>query len=221
VAHPFTVSIHAQGTEGWLADRAGYLTGSVAGDILATVKSGEAAARRNLRLKLVLERILGRSMESGFVSDAMAVGTAREPLARVAYEAETGNLVEQCGFLRSTLWPFVGASIDGQIDGFTRLLSIKCRQPAAHLDFLRSGVIPPDAMAQIRHELWVVPQAEAMDYYCWNPDFPAGLQSRLVTVTREQADIPGYESAAMKFLAEVEIEYQAITTMADSVKVLA
>ena len=115
MAHPFTVSIHAQGTEGWLADRAGYLTGSVAGDILATVKSGEAAARRNLRLKLVLERILGRSMESGFVSDAMAVGTAREPLARAAYEAETGNLVEQCGFIKSTLRPWVGASIDGMV----------------------------------------------------------------------------------------------------------
>ena len=102
----------------------------------------------------------------------------------------------------------------------TRLVSIKCRQPAAHLEFLKSGVIPPDAMAQIRHELWVT-GADCCDYYCWNPDFPAGLQSRLVTVTRDEADIPGYESAAMKFLAEVEIEYQAIKTMADSVKVLA
>jgi hypothetical protein len=214
----FTVIDEPQRSTGWFAVRAGRLTGSVAGDMLAKVKSGEAAARRNLRLKLVLERLTGRTQESDYISPAMQAGLDREPLAFRAYEALTGELVERTGFLAHTTL-MAGCSLDGHVGNFDKLLSIKCRQPAAHLEFLRTSVIPADAFAQIRHELWIV-GAEAHDYFSWNPDFPEDMQARVVTVTREQADVPGYEAEALKFLAEVDTELAALRTMRNPAAVL-
>jgi hypothetical protein len=37
----------------------------------------------------------------------------------------------------------------------------------------------------------------------------------MVTVTRAEADIPGYEREALAFLAEVDTELAAVKTMAD------
>lgn len=188
----------------WFAARCGRLTGSAAKDMLATIKSGESAARRNLRLKLVLERITGKTQEPEFISAAMQTGIDREPLAFAAYEALTGDLAETSGFLAHTEH-MAGCSLDGHLGNFTKLLSIKCRQPAAHLEAVTTGRIPADAFAQIRHELWVT-GAESHDYFSWNPDFPPALQSRLVTVTREQANLAEYEDKALAFLAEVAAE---------------
>ena len=55
----YLVSPHAQGTHGWRMDRLGKVTGSAVAAVFATVKSGEAATRANLRMALVLERITG------------------------------------------------------------------------------------------------------------------------------------------------------------------
>lgn len=200
----FVVIDAEQRSERWFAARAGRLTGSVAGDILARTKTGYSTSRWNLALRLTLERLTGKPQESHFVSAAMQAGIDREPLAFAAYEALTGDVVLRTGFLAHTVH-MAGCSLDGHMGDFGKLMSIKCRQPAAHFDFLKSGTIPADAMAQIRHELWMT-GAEAHDYFSWNPDFPAALQSRVVTVTRSAAEIPEYEAEALKFLAEVDFE---------------
>lgn len=209
----FTIVTAPQRSPEWFAARAGRLTGSVAGDMLvAKLKSGgEPAGRRNLRLRLVLERLTGKPQESDYVSPAMQAGIDREADAFAAYEALTGEMVQRSGFLAHTEH-LAGCSLDGHIDDFAKLLSIKCRQPAAHLDFLRSGHVPADALAQIRHELWIT-GADEHDYFSWNPDFPEALQASLITITRAEADIPGYEREALAFLAEVERDLQALATM--------
>ena len=209
----FTIVDAPQRSDAWFAARVGRLTGSVAGDMLAKIGKGEAAGRRNLRLRLVLERLTGRPQENGFVSPAMQAGLDREASAYAAYEALTGDVAQRTGFL-SHVEHMAGCSLDGHLGDFAKLVSIKCRQPAAHLEFLRSGKIPADAMAQIRHELWIT-GADEHDYFSWNPDFPESLQSRIVTVTRMVADIGGYEREALAFLTEVDTELQAMWTMAD------
>src|SRR5262245_11789428 len=113
-----------QRSEAWHQARVGRLTGSRAGDMLARIKSGEAAARRNLRVQLVLERLTNTSQESGYVSADMQYGIDREPDAFAAYEAETGAVVEPCGFFaHETL--LAGGSPDGMIDGLTGILELK------------------------------------------------------------------------------------------------
>lgn len=207
----FTIIDAEQRSPEWFAARVGRLTGSSAADMLAKISKGEAASRRNLRLRLVLERLTGRPQESSFVSAAMQAGVDREASAYAAYESLTGDVAQRTGFL-SHIEHMAGCSLDGHMGNFERLLSIKCRQPAAHLDFLRSGKVPGDAMAQIRHELWIT-NADEHVYFSWNPDFPDSMQSRLVVVTRLDADIGAYEREALAFLKEVDTEYQAIRTM--------
>lgn len=205
----FTVIEAAQRSPEWFHSRLGRLTGSVAAEMLAKVKSGESAGRRNLRVRLVLERVTGKPQEKDFTSEAMQVGIDREASAFAAYEALTGEVVHRSGFLaHDTL--MAGCSLDGHLGNFEELLSIKCRQPAAHLDFLRAGKIPGHAMAQIQHELWITGAAKH-HYFSWNPDFPDRLQSSVVTVDR--GEVGEYEAAALKFLAEVDTDVVALETM--------
>jgi len=217
----FTVITAEQRSPEWYQARAGRLTGSVASDILAKLKDGKtpAASRRNLCLKLMLERVTGKSQESDYVSPAMQAGIDREADAFKAYEVLTGDMVLRSGFLaHDTL--MAGCSLDGHLGNFQKLLSIKCRQPNAHLEFLRTGKIPGEALAQLRHELWIT-GADSHDYFSWNPDFPDDCQSRLATLTREQADVPSYEAEALRFLAEVETEINALNTMRQGWQVVA
>lgn len=216
---PFRIIDAPQRSAAWFAARLGKLTGSVAGDMLTKIKTGEAAGRRNLRLRLVLERVTGKSQEPDFTSAAMQVGIDREDGAVSAFESLTGEVVLRTGFLAHTVHQ-AGASLDGHLGDFDALLSIKCRQPAAHMEFLRSGVIPASALAQIRHELWIT-SALTHTYFSWNPDFPRALQSRFVVVPQAAAEIPAYEEAALSFLAEVDREEAALRTMTDTRAVLA
>lgn len=214
----FTIIDAPQRSDAWFAARVGRLTGSVAGEMLAKIGKGEAAGRRNLRLRLMLEQITGKPQESSFVSPAMQAGVEREEAAFAAFESLTGNVAVRTGFLMHTAL-MAGCSLDGHMGDFDTLLSIKCRQPAGHLDFLKSGTIPASALAQIRHELWIT-GASSHEYFSWNPDFPASLQSRVVTVTRADANIPEYEEAALAFLAEVAAEVAAVRTLTDLPSVL-
>lgn len=204
----FTIVDVAQGSPEWFAARLGRLTGSVAGNMLAKLANGKpAAGRYNLLLRLVLENLTGKPQAPTFQSGPMLVGTEREPLARFAYEAMTGEVVTETGFLtHPTL--MAGASLDGHIGDFGKLLSIKCRQPAAHYECLRTNKIQADALAQIRHELWLT-GAEEHDYFSWNPDFPEHMQCHLITVKRADADIAAYDVEARKFLEEVDREVSA------------
>lgn len=214
----FTEYVVTQRSPEWYAARLGCLTGSCAGDIVAKIKSGEAASRRNLRLRLVLERLTGRSQERDVQTAAMEVGIEREPLARAAFEAATGLMVQGSGFLRHADF-MAGCSLDGHTGDVEGLLSIKCRQPAAHLEFLRTGKIPADALAQMQHELWIT-GAATHTYFSWNPDFPDDMQGRLVTLTREQARVEDYVSEAVRFLRECDDEVSALRTMSNPAAVL-
>lgn len=209
----FVVVEAEQRSPAWFAARLGRLTGSVAGEMLARTKTGWSTSRRNLLLRLVLERLTGKSMDSGYVSPAMQAGIDREDDAFRAYEALTGNVVQRSGFLSHTEL-MAGCSLDGHMGDFEELLSIKCRQPAAHLDFLKTRTVPVDAMEQIRHELWLT-GASAHHYFSWNPDFPPEMQCGLVTFKCVDLKVDGYERLALEFLREVDLEEQTIRTLSN------
>lgn len=203
----------------WLALRCGRLTASVAGDMLSKGRgSEESAGRRKLRIKLVLERINNRpSQEKPYISDAMRQGTEREAEARAVYEALTGDMVENTGFIAHDSL-MVGASLDGCVfrpDGtIERVLELKCPEPSAHLAYLRTGKIGADYEAQICHQLWLT----GADSCCWmsyQPEFKEKLQTRLITITRESwaLAIAEYENKALAFLAEVDAEVRELEAM--------
>lgn len=203
----------AQRSDEWFAARLGRLTGSVAGDMLATIKSGEAAARRNLRVRLVLERITGRSQDRGFISQAMQDGIDREAEALSVYEALSGAMVSPVGFIaRRDI--AAGVSPDGLVGDLDGMVEVKCPTPAIHLEYLKTGVIPKDYRAQIVHGLWVT-GLRWCDWMSYQPDFPEPLQTKLVRVARDESEVSAYGTAALAFLAEVDREVEAVRTMVD------
>ena len=209
----FTVIDAEQRSPEWFAARLGRLTGSRAADVIATIKSGEAAARRDYRTQLVCERLTGQLQEDPFVNAAMQRGIDCEPLAFAAYEARTGQMVQRTGFLSSTAH-LAGCSLDGHIGDFDGLIELKCPKSATHLKYLRGGVMPADHLAQVTHNLWIAGAAWC-DFVSYDDRFPEALSLFVVRVERDEAAIAAYEREAVKFLAEVHNECNAVKTTAN------
>jgi hypothetical protein len=207
----FTVIDAEQRSAEWFAARLGRLTGSRAADMLATIKSGEAAARRDLRVQLVCERLTGQVQEEPFINAAMQRGIDMEPSAFAAYEAVTGALVQRSGFLSHTEH-MAGCSLDGHIGDFDGLIELKCPKSTTHLRYLRGGVVPSDYWPQIAHNMWVT-GAQWADFVSFDDRFPPELQLFIVRVERKASDMEDYERKALAFLAEVEREADALATI--------
>jgi hypothetical protein len=173
--------------------------------MLATIKSGEAAARRDLRMRLVCERLTGQPEEPGYVSAEMQRGIDCESLAFAAYELHVGQVAMPVGFVRSREHQ-AGCSPDGVIGDFDGLLSIKCPKTATHVRYLRGDKkIPSDYVPQMLHELWVT-GAEFYDFLSWDDRLPEHLQVFYVRVQRDEAQIAEYAKKAIAFLDEVQLE---------------
>ncbi len=195
----------AQGSPEWLAARAGIATASCFSDILAKGRGNdEAVSRRNLRSKLVVERLTGCAVAS-FTSAAMQQGTEREPLARAAYESKTGHFVDEVGLLLHDALE-AGASPDGLI-GDDGGLEIKCPELPAHLEYVRldQGCPPAKYMPQIQGCMWITGR-QWWDFVSFNPDFPAKLQLVVRRVKRDERYILGLELAVGLFMDEVRAE---------------
>lgn len=137
-----------QGSDGWRAYKCGKVSASRIIDIMPGTKGNYLASRKNYMAELICEILTGQS-GANFVSPAMARGTETEALARSAYEAITGNMVDEIGFIdHDTIIDF-GASPDGlvNLDG---CIEIKCPNTATHIDTLINGTIKIDYIYQMQ-----------------------------------------------------------------------
>lgn len=197
-----------QRSEEWRLVRAGKATASRAGDFRAKIKSGEAASRRNYRTQLAAERLTGAPLDSGYISAAMQQGIDREPDARGAYEALTGNLVSLTGFIALNEIE-AGCSLDGHMGDFHTLLSIKCPLPATHASYWRDSRLPPEYAMQATHELWVT-GAQKYHFASYCPEFPEELQLFLIECDRSEFSLTVHESETLQFLEEVDREVKML-----------
>lgn len=209
----FTIIDAEQRSSEWFAARTGRLTGSRAGDMLATIKSGAwAASRRDLLLELVLERLTGYQ-EPKDLSDipAVARGIEKEAEASAALEALTGNVARKTGFLSHNTYQ-AGCSLDGHVGDFEGIVELKAPKSATHLRYLREKVMPKDYLPQVLHNLWIT-GAQWCDFLSFDDRFPAELRVFYVRVERDEAQIEEYERKALAFLAEVQAEYDSLITI--------
>ena len=202
----------AQRSPEWFALRCGRLTGTAAKDMLATIKSGEAAARRDLRMRLVCERLTGQTQDNGYINADMQRGIDKEPEALLAYESATGHLVQAVGFCAHPDLR-VGCSPDGLIADGAGVLEVKCPKSATHLGYLRSGTLPSEHRAQIQHALWLT-GAEWADFVSFDDRFPSALQFFRVRVERADVDLKAYELVVRMFLSEVDREFAEVEQLA-------
>lgn len=200
----------AQRSPEWFSARAGRLTASNAKDMLATIKNGEAAARRDLRTKLVVERLTGTPQESEFVNEAMQWGMDHEAEAFAAYEALTGQVASRVGFLAHTEL-MAGGSPDGVVGDFEGLVELKCPKSSTHWGYLRNAMmLPVEHDPQVLHMLWLT-GASYVDFLSFDPRFPEKLRTFYVRVERDErgGGIDAYDAKVRAFLAEVEREVTA------------
>lgn len=196
----------------WFAARAGKLTGSRAADMLACIKKGEAAARRDLRMQLAIETLTGKPLDGdGFVSKEMQRGIDLEPAALAMYEALSGNVVRKTGFVVHDSLA-AGCSVDGDVGGFTGILELKAPKSATHVGYLKAGRLPLDYVPQVLHNLWVTGAAWC-DFASFDDRLPEPLQMFLVRVYAKDMDLADYAKSATEFLAEVAAEAKGLTDL--------
>lgn len=204
----FTIIDCEQRSDQWRAARVGRLTGSRAPHMMARIKSGEAAARRNLRVGMGLERITQKPYERFFSTRVTQQGVDTEPMALSMYEARSGNIVERTGFL-SCGGIMVGCSLDGHVNNFEGVVEAKCPESATHYGYLKTRVIPEDYRWQCIHNMWVA-NAQWVDFISYDPSFPTDLQYLCVRLERNESEINTYAECAHRFLAEVVVEVNEI-----------
>lgn len=200
----YTICQHEQGTPEWKADRAGKGTGSKAKCVVAEgrTKGVEAVTRRDYRVQLVAERLSGCANDEEFVTKEMQWGIDHEADARLAYEIETGELVERVGFLyRADM--AAGCSLDGFVSERRGIWEAKCPKTATHISYLLAARIPPEYVPQITHNL-LMTGADFVDFVSYDPRLPESLQLFHIRAQRSEFDVAGYEAELRKFLKEVD-----------------
>ena len=192
-----------QGSQEWLAERAGKWTGSKFVDVMAiSERTGKPLkARSDAVWQVVVERMTGQAIEGpgGF---ALAWGHEVEQFARDAYELETGNVVQQVGFIEHQEFPFAGASPDGLIDDDGGL-ELKCpRDSRIHLDRFLSGV-PSEYIPQIQGCMWVTGR-QWWHFASYDPRMPESHRLLIIKVPRDDAVIAKIQEAVLAAEAEAQ-----------------
>lgn len=187
----------------WYDARRGKLTGSAFSDVMNILKDGKpGASRRELVTRLALERLTGQTID-GFQNEAMRRGIELEPEARAAFEAETGEIVDEVGFIDHPVLPYVGVSPDGLI-GNDGMVEFKCPYSMAkHLDALRSSDHAKEYRWQLQGQLWVAHRkwVKAVSY---DPRFPEHLRLAICHVERDEKAIGQLADECQKANAEIE-----------------
>lgn len=196
-----------QGTPEWLVARAGLVTASRISDVMAQIKSGEAASRKDYRAQLVAERISGNPSPS-FTNAAMQWGTENEPFARAAYELKFDLSVDQVALVRHPEIVFSGASPDGLV-GDDGLVEIKCPNTATHIKYALAGQPPADYQNQMLWQMECTGR-QWCDFVSYDPRMPEDMQLFVVRFNRDQERIDKIKTEVVKFLAEVEAEIEAL-----------
>lgn len=189
-----------QGSAEWHALRLGKVTASRVSDVLAEIKSGEAASRANYRAELIAERLTGVAAES-FANAAMQWGTEQEPFARAAYEVHANELVDQIGFIDHPRIDMSGASPDGLV-GKDGLVEFKCPTTSNHVATLISGAVPSKYVPQMAWQMACTGR-KWCDFCSYDPRLPEDLRLFVKRVDRDDKYIAELEAEVEKFLEEV------------------
>lgn len=197
-----------QRTDEWYAARLGKVTASRVADIVAKTKTGYSTSRANYMAELICERLTG--VRGDFYQNAaMQWGTNTEPQARAAYEARSGSLVEEVGFVPHSSIAMAGSSPDGLVDD-DGLVEIKCPITATHLDTLLREVVPGNYMTQMQWQMACTGR-KWCDFVSFDPRLPENMQLFVKRVDRDKEIIDILENEVSSFLEEMETKLDKLT----------
>lgn len=192
-----------QNTNEWREARAGKITASRMCDVLAFGKrDGKPLKSRQDYIGDIVAELLTGEPKEQVKARPLDWGHDVEAAARAAYEAETGEIVQQVGFMAHPLLPYIGCSPDGLI-GSDGQMQIKCpNNPAVHIATLRDGM-PEEHIAQVQGEMFVTGRAWS-DFVSFDPRMPEHLRLYRQRIKRDDAYIEQLAAACESMWSEVQ-----------------
>lgn len=198
-----------QKSEAWHLERLGSVTGSRFHDVSALDRTGKKflKSRETAITEITLELLTGRP-GAMWTSKATNWGNEYEPIARRNYEAATGALCNEVGFIRHPKHLQVGCSPDGLI-GSRKGYESKCPlTPTVHLDTLLNGM-PDEHIAQVQGGMWCC-DCDEWDFVSFHPQFPPNMQLYIQTIKRDQAYIDDMAEKVLNAVAEINLNVKTL-----------
>jgi putative phage-type endonuclease len=171
-------------------------------DVVAKIKTGEAAARRDYRSQLVAEILTAQPQDDGFMNDEMRWGVEHEPFARSAFEVAAEVLVDKVGLVLHPTIERAAASPDGLV-GSDGVLEIKCPKTATHLQYLMDGAMPSKYEPQVMWQLACTGRQWA-EFVSFDPRLPEKMRLFRVRVKRDEKRIAELEAEVLSFLKDLD-----------------
>jgi putative phage-type endonuclease len=190
-----------QGSIEWKMSRLGKVTASRISDVVAKTKTGYSSSRTNYMAQLICERMTNEFQES-YTNSAMAHGVENETFARAAYEAKTGNMVDQVGAIDHPSITMSAASPDGLV-GDDGCLEIKCPNTATHIDTILGEEPSKKYYDQMQWQMRCADRSWC-DFVSFDPRMPSHLQLFIKRIERNDLYIAELEKEVIQFLAEVD-----------------
>lgn len=184
-----------QGSDEWLAARRGVITGSRFKETRDRLKNGDLSSSAKLYAMDVARERFGGLAASTFQNAAMKTGIEQEPFARQAYEAKTGNFVDEAGFITTDDGKF-GVSVDGLVD-HDGIIEIKTMVSSATLFKSVVHCDISEYIDQINGALWLLGR-KWCDLILWAPDLPVGKLT-IRRIERDEAAIEKLEADLVSF----------------------
>ncbi len=191
-----------QRTPEWYAIKLGKVSASRVVDIMLGVKGRYLASREDYKIELVYEILKGKQEEENFISDDMQHGIDYENEARAAYEAKTGNFVDEVGFITHDTIDNFGDSPDGLV-GKDGGIEIKCPKGKNHIKIILTGKVKRDYIFQM-NTLMMCDNRKWCDYVSYDPDAPDYLQLFIKRFYRDEVMITEITQEVLLFNAELQ-----------------
>jgi hypothetical protein len=160
-----------QNTPEWLQLRAGRITSSSLGKVMANYGKAFGDPAKAYAVSICIERMTGKPVSNGFSNEHTERGHEQEPDARMAYAAETFCDISNGGFFEVD---DLGCSPDGLVyqDG---IIEIKSVIPSVHFANLKRQSIDPTYKWQLFGNLKMTGR-DWIDFISYCADFPEGMR---------------------------------------------
>lgn len=160
-----------QNSDEWFALRAGRLTSSKLGTVMAKYGQAFGEPAKKYAVNIAIEQITGQPIASTYTNDHMERGHEQEPIARMLYEEENFTDVTNGGFFGSE---FIGCSPDGLVDD-NGVIEIKSVIGSVHFANIKRQNVDPAYKWQCIGNLKFTGR-EWIDFISYCADFPEDKQ---------------------------------------------
>ena len=158
-----------QGTDEWLALRAGCITASSFKSLVTSRGEKTASSTRDTYLNQVIaERLTGKPVDT-FKNADMERGNEREGAARDLFAAIMEVDVKEVGFHLHDDYD-IGCSPDGLFTlGSDTGVEIKSPRASTHIRYMRSKKLPVEYVQQVQLSMWLL-EVDHYFFFSYHPD---------------------------------------------------